>query len=237
MTLSIEQDLFVPALPERLRRLGLAAGQTVEIHENRSVMVSLGARGVVRVHRGYAYAGDDVLRAIVAFAHPDTSRARRAEVKRILLDFPAYRFGGAPKPRRRRQARTRREDLPLVAELEQRHEQLNRRFFEGGLSRIRFRISTRMRTRLGELTMHEDTRRPREITISRQHVHDDGWQEVEQTLLHEMIHQWQAENGMRVDHGATFRAKAVEVGVAPLASRKVSRRVRVRLPRRRDDGA
>jgi hypothetical protein len=32
-------------------------------------------------------------------------------------------------------------------------------------------------------------------------------------LLHEMVHQWQAENGLPVDHGAVFRRKAQEVGV------------------------
>jgi hypothetical protein len=32
-------------------------------------------------------------------------------------------------------------------------------------------------------------------------------------MLHEMVHQWQAEMGLRVDHGPTFRRKAREVGV------------------------
>jgi hypothetical protein len=37
--------------------------------------------------------------------------------------------------------------------------------------------------------------------------------------LHEMVHQWQAETGLPVDHGASFRRKAREVGVLPGAKR------------------
>ena len=29
-------------------------------------------------------------------------------------------------------------------------------------------------------------------------------------MLHEMVHQWQAETGLAVDHGRTFRRKARE---------------------------
>jgi predicted SprT family Zn-dependent metalloprotease len=80
-----------------------------------------------------------------------------------------------------------------------------------------------MRTRLGEVTV--DSRSPRllEITISRRHWERDGSTEVEKTLLHEMVHQWQAESGLKVDHGASFKRKAREVGVAPLARRAVDR--------------
>jgi len=40
-------------------------------------------------------------------------------------------------------------------------------------------------------------------------------------MLHEMVHQWQAETGLPVDHGPLFRAKAREVGVLPAARRKL----------------
>jgi len=36
-----------------------------------------------------------------------------------------------------------------------------------------------------------------------------------------MVHQWQAETGIPVDHGTNFRQKALEVGVAPTAYRKL----------------
>jgi hypothetical protein len=44
---------------------------------------------------------------------------------------------------------------------------------------------------------------------------------VEHTLLHEMVHQWQAETGIPVDHGPTFRRKARQVGVLPGAKRSL----------------
>ncbi len=42
---------------------------------------------------------------------------------------------------------------------------------------------------------------------------------MEHTLLHEMVHQWQAESGVPVDHGPAFRRKARQVGVLPGAKR------------------
>jgi hypothetical protein len=79
-----------------------------------------------------------------------------------------------------------------------------------------------MKSRLGEIAVDVKTARPTEIGISRRHVARHPWSEVEHTMLHEMVHQWQAETGLRVDHGPTFRMKASEVGVLPAASRTVS---------------
>jgi hypothetical protein len=36
-----------------------------------------------------------------------------------------------------------------------------------------------------------------------------------------MIHQWQDESGLEIDHGPAFRAKARELGVTPAARRLV----------------
>jgi hypothetical protein len=38
------------------------------------------------------------------------------------------------------------------------------------------------------------------------------------------VHQWQDESGHTIDHGATFRAKAREVGIAPYARRVLATR-------------
>ena len=38
---------------------------------------------------------------------------------------------------------------------------------------------------------------PAEIAISRTHIRRHGWDEALHTLLHEMVHQWQAETGRR----------------------------------------
>lgn len=81
-----------------------------------------------------------------------------------------------------------------------------------------------MRTRLGQLAVNLKTREPTEIAISRAHLHN-GWAEVEKTVLHEMVHQWQVENRLPLDHGPGFRRKALEVGIAPRARRRVARTV------------
>jgi transposase len=78
-----------------------------------------------------------------------------------------------------------------------------------------------MRTRLGELAVDLRSGRPTEIAVSRRHILRHPWPEVEHTVLHEMVHQWQAETGLPVDHGRSFRLKAREVGIEPQARRKV----------------
>jgi hypothetical protein len=78
-----------------------------------------------------------------------------------------------------------------------------------------------MRQRLGELRMERKTGRPVHIGISRRHIRRDGWTSVEETLLHEMVHQWQAETGRPVDHGPEFRRKAREVGITPRAVKRI----------------
>ncbi|HSB54978.1 MAG TPA: SprT-like domain-containing protein, partial [Gemmatimonadales bacterium] len=59
--------------------------------------------------------------------------------------------------------------------------------------------------------------------LSRRHLAEHPWAEVEHTMLHEMVHQWQAESRLPIDHGPTFREKARAVGVLPAARRAVSR--------------
>lgn len=212
-------------LSRRLTRLGLRGVTRVTVHRNRTVMVSLTPRGVLRIHRGYAYADDDVLRAIVAFLTPKTRRAARRDAERRLLAFPVHQYV-PPVTRRRNPACRHPEDQRLVATLTALHERLNTQHFGGRLPSIPFRISDRMRTRLGEVTLADGTGAAVEIAVSRRHIMGDGWEEVEHTVLHEMIHQWQAEEGLAVDHGATFRRKAREVGVEPAAHRRVRSRRR-----------
>jgi hypothetical protein len=36
-----------------------------------------------------------------------------------------------------------------------------------------------------------------------------------------MVHQWQAETGLTIDHGPAFRAKASDVGIAAQARREL----------------
>jgi hypothetical protein len=109
----------------------------------------------------------------------------------------------------------------MLHRLEALHRQLSEQHFGGTLGQIQIRLSAHMRSRLGELAVDIKTGRPVEIGLSRRHLARHPWAEVEHTMLHEMVHQWQAETGLRVDHGPTFRRKAREVGVLPVAKRAV----------------
>jgi hypothetical protein len=211
-------------LPERLRLLGLRDVSRILTHTNRTVMVSIGSDGTLRLHRGYAWASDRVLRAIVRFLDPRVPRRLRRSAQRELLSFPVEQYAPAP-PRPIRRERPRPGDIRLIDRLQRLHAELNGRHFGDTLGDLPIRLSGRMRTRLGELAVDLKGGRPLEIAISRRHLARHEWAEVEHTMLHEMVHQWQAESGLRVDHGPSFRRKAREVGVLPAARRAVQRRI------------
>jgi hypothetical protein len=179
---------------------------------------------VLRLHEGYAFASDRGLKAIVRFLNPRVPRILRRAAEREFLAFPVHAYAPAP-ARPRRAERARPGDLVLLHRLETLHRQLNARHFDGTLGAIPIRLSGRMRSRLGELAVDLKTGRPNEIAISRRHIARHPWSEIERTLLHEMVHQWQAETGLSVDHGPTFRRKAREVGVLPAAKRMIRREV------------
>ena len=211
----------LPLLLEgRLGLLGLRGTDHVLTHTNRTVMLSLNKR-VLRVHRGYAFAPDRVLQAIVRFLNPRVPRALRRRAEQEFLAFPVQEY--APSRQRAEwKERARPGDVALLHRLEGLHRQLNAQHFGGALGEIPIRLSGRMRTRLGELAVEIQSGRPLGIAISRRHIARHAWSEVEHTILHEMVHQWQAETGLRIDHGRTFRLKAREVGVLPAAKRRVS---------------
>jgi hypothetical protein len=210
--------VIVEDLSARLFLLGLHGVSRVVTHSNRSVMVSIGKRRVLRIHAGYAYASDSVLRAIIRFLDPRLPRAVRRAAERELLAFPVEEYA-ASEPPRLRQERPRPGDLLLLHRLTQAFDRFNREHFGGKLAALPIRLSGRMRTRLGELSVDLRTGEPIEIAISRRHIARHRWAEVEHTLLHEMVHQWQAQNGLPVDHGPLFREKARQVGVVPGAKR------------------
>lgn len=209
-------------LAHRLTLLGLRDVDRVLTHTNRTVMVSLTAGGVLRLHRGYASAPDRVLRAIVRFLNPRLPRAARRGAEREFLGFPVEVYAPPP-PRPPRRDRPRPGDVLLLQRLAALHERFNAAHFDGMLAGIPIRLSGRMRTRLGELAVDLRSGRASEIAISRRHLARHAWPEVEHTLLHEMVHQWQAESGLEVDHGRSFRRKAREVGIEPQARRRVAR--------------
>ena len=209
---------MIDDLAARLYLLGLHGVSRVVTHTNRSVMVSIGKRRVLRIHAGYAYASDSVLRAIIRFLDPRLPRPLRRAAERELLAFPVEEYATSAPPQLRRE-RPRPGDLLVLHRLSQAFDRFNRDHFAGQLSPLPLRLSGRMRTRLGELSVDIRTGQPIEIAISRRHIARHRWSEVEHTLLHEMVHQWQAENGLPVDHGPLFREKARQVGVVPGAKR------------------
>lgn len=223
---AVQLQLTLELAPEqllavRLRRLGFHGFRRLSLHGNRSVMVSLTPRGDLRLHRGYADAPDPVLAAIGRFLTPGVRRAVRLAARRELLDFPIPVFEEPVPPGRRRPAEPPRPgDERIMQRLVELHEILNREYFQGRLKRMSFRLSGRMRTRLGELRADLRTGEATEIAIGRRHLRRDGWEAVRETVLHEMIHQWQAESGLPLDHGSVFRRKAREVGIEARAIRR-----------------
>jgi hypothetical protein len=203
----------------RLHALGLPAFERITTHRNEQVMLSWVPGKILRIHEGYAGAPDEVLEAIVRFVTPHTRRATRLAARRVFLAFPVDVH--APRPSRAsRPPRVAPQDRAQHQRLVALHAELNERHFGGTLPPIPIRISGRMKRRLGELRMERRTGKPLHIGISRRHLKRDGWDSVTDTLLHEMVHQWQAETGGPVDHGAGFRKKAREVGLEPRAVRR-----------------
>jgi hypothetical protein len=220
--------LFEDFLPERLRELGLRDVDRIFIHTNQTVMLSLNRR-ILRIHQGYGFAPDGILKAIVRFLNPRVPRTLRRAAEREFLAFPVHVYAPASE-RPIRCERPRPGDVRLLHRLTTLHRQLNQQHFGGTLGDIPLRISNRMKRRLGELAIDGKSGRSLEIALSRRHLTRHPWSEVEHTLLHEMVHQWQAETGLPVDHGRGFRIKAREVGVLPQAKRMVPKSAADALP-------
>lgn len=210
----------VAQLFTRLLALGLQDVDDLRLTHNRTVMVGLTRGRVLSLHRGYLHAPDRVLRAIVRFLAPRTTRELRRAAQHEILGFHPEQY--VPSLERGRSVdRPQAGDDAVVARLETLFTEYNRRYFDGALPRLPIRLSGRMRTRLGQLALSPDGAQAREITISRRHLHRHGWDEASHTLLHEMVHLWQHAQGLGVDHGPRFRRKAAEVGVTASARRWV----------------
>jgi hypothetical protein len=205
-------------LRARLQRMGLGRQYRVRLTSNRTVVVSYSG-GELRIHNSFLEAGEDVWRAIITFVHGRTRVVRNA-ARRTILEFPVPRPAAATH-RKRAPERTNPADVPLIQELSRLHALYNEERFAGLLRTVPIRISRRMKSRLGHYCPAAEGCEP-EIVLSRRHIRRDGWNEALHTLLHEMVHQWQDEQGLVVDHGASFRAKAKAVGITPLACRAVA---------------
>jgi hypothetical protein len=120
---------------------------------------------------------------------------------------------------RRAAPRTHREDQQFVALLSAAHARLNAERFRGALKPVSIRVSRRMVRRLGHYAPGAPMLgRSPEIAVSARHLRRDGEARVLETLLHEMVHQWQHEQGLPIDHGSDFRKICVAVGATPRAA-------------------
>jgi hypothetical protein len=144
-----------------------------------------------------------------------TVRAAIAERAARGKPAAAVRIARAP-----RALRTHPDDEFIAAQLCEWHGRLNAERFGGSLKPIAVRVSRRMRSRLGHYAPAQRGG-PAEIAISARHVKRHGFEQAVETLLHEMVHQWQDESKLALGHGADFRRKAVEVGITARAKRAV----------------
>lgn len=196
-----------------LQSLGLTGIATLRLTRNRSTLVSFRA-GALRLHEGFVEAPEEVHRAIVTFVNA-RGRARRA-ARAVIVAYPLPRDAEAP---RRRRPRAHPDDAVMAERLQREHARLNVERFGGTLRTIPVTVSRRMHTRLGHYAPGRGHPEGAEIAISWRHIRRHGWREALDTLLHEMVHQWQEESGHPLDHGPRFRRKAREVGTAPSARR------------------
>ncbi len=219
MTAAVQLGLELPAgeedLSSRLYRLGLDPNVRVSLTDNGTTMVSFGD-GWLRVHRGYSTAGDEVVGAIVRFARAKRG-VGRSEARRLLLSYASVLPGR--RARLRREA-THPDDESYATRLTEAHAELNAQFFGGALKPMTIRVSRRMKRKLGHYSL-ASAEHPADIAIGRRHIRRDAWEDVIHTLLHEMVHQWQQEAGLRVAHDRAFRAKARAVGIDPRAVLRV----------------
>jgi len=195
-----------------LSALGLKHVRSLVLTRNRSLVVGL--KGFeLRVHEGFCNAPREIHEQIVRFVMARRTWERQAARSAIL----AYPLPVHTKPPRAPE-RTHPEDEPLAEDLATWHTRLNGERFGASLRQVPIRVSRRMVRRLGHYAPGVEGGGP-EIAISARHIRRDGFASAVETLLHEMVHQWQHEQGLPIDHGLEFRRKCREVGAVPRAKR------------------
>lgn len=208
------------AFLERLRGFGLRTVERLVLTRNRRVIVSV--RGTeLRVHHAFVAAPTPLQAAVARFVMA-RRRTERAAARALLVTIEL------PPPERRARVpeRTHPDDLGLLRQVELWHAELNAAHFGGSLGAVTFRVSRRMQRRLGHFAPGTEGRGD-EIAISSRHLRRDGLAAARATLLHEMVHQWQQEQGLPLGHGAEFRMKCRAVG-APYRAPRASSRSRAR---------
>jgi len=198
----------------KLQSLGLQHVRRLVLTRNRSVLITL--KGFdLRVHEGYASAPTEIHLQIVRFVMARRDWERQA-AREAIVAYPLPRHTTPP----RAPERTHPEDEALAEQLAEWHTRFNGERFAARLRPVPIRVSRRMVRRLGHYAPGVEGGGA-EIAISARHFRRDGLASALETLLHEMVHQWQHESGLPIDHGAEFRRKCREVGAVPSAKRAV----------------
>ena len=101
------------------------------------------------------------------------------------------------------------------------YHEANERHFAGLLPALPIRIEKAARPGKVEtqayLWCDDFTGQPRYIIMDERTALGADWPTVRATLIHEVIHVWQAVQGRKVSHDAAFRAKAKELGISERA--------------------
>jgi hypothetical protein len=198
----------------KLRALGLAHVKSLVLTRNRSVVVGL--KGYeLRIHEGFVAAPEAVQAQVVRFVMARRAWERDA-ARRAIIAYPLPVHTKPP----RAPERTHVDDEAVADQLGEWHTRLNGERFGASLRSVPIRISRRMVNRLGHYAPGVEGGGP-EIAISARHLRRDGLASAIETLLHEMVHQWQHEQGLPIDHGLDFRRKCREVGAVPRAKKRV----------------
>jgi chemotaxis protein histidine kinase CheA len=197
-----------------LRGMGLQHVRALVLTRNRSVVVSL--KGYeLRLHEGFCTAPVEIHAQIVRFVMARRSWERQT-ARAAILAHPLPKHTKPP----RAPERTHPDDEEFAERLAEWHTRLNGERFGAQLQQIQIRVSRRMVRRLGHYAPGVEGGGA-EIAVSARHIRRDGFASAVDTLLHEMVHQWQHENGHPIDHGLDFRCKCREVGALPRAKRPV----------------
>lgn len=197
---------------DALRTLGLQHVRTLTLTRNRSVVVSVKGHEL-RVHEGFATAPTTMHAQIVRFVMSRRAWERQA-ARQAIIAYPLPRHTKPP----RAPERTHSDDEPMAECLAEWHTRLNGDRFGASLQVLPIRISRRMVRRLGHFAPSVEGGRA-EIAISARHIARDGLASAVETLLHEMVHQWQHAQGLPIDHSLSFRRKCRDVGAPAHAKR------------------
>jgi hypothetical protein len=95
----------------------------------------------------------------------------------------------------------------------------NDRYFAGLLPCVPITIERIARPRVkqgmvGYTVSSGSDGRPLRIVVDEAHALSGSWADVRDTMLHEVVHVWQAQRGERPHHGASFRAMSKRLGIS-----------------------